>query len=110
MFVHMRVETSEQHESVAESLKTISAPLALKAVKDTWEHLLLPPPPSGRIDIWARVLSPGPLMADKAGATGNTIHADEQPARGEGEGVVGGKRAVWRAVEDESSCPLDHSS
>lgn len=49
-------------------------------------------------------------MADKAGATGNTIHADEQPARGEGEGVVGGKRAVWRAVEDESSCPLDHSS
>lgn len=45
MFVHMRVETSEQHESVAESLKTISAPLALKAVKDTWEHLLLHPPP-----------------------------------------------------------------
>lgn len=33
-----------------------------------------------RIDIWARVRSPGHLMADKAGARGNTIHADEQPA------------------------------
>lgn len=36
-------------------------------------------------------------MADKAGARGNTIHADEQPAgrvegrEGKGEGVVRGK-------------------
>lgn len=41
--------------------------------------------------MWARVRSPGPLMADKAGARGNTIHADEQPARMQGEGVVRGK-------------------
>ena len=51
--------------------------------------------------MWARVRSPGPLMADKAGARGNTIHADEQPARGEEEeGVVRGEGSV----EDESSC------
>lgn len=46
------------------------------------------PPHIQRIDIWARVRSPGPLMADEARVTGNTIHADEQPARGKGEGVV----------------------
>lgn len=40
------------------------------------------------INIWARVCSSGPLMADHAGAGGNTIHADEQPARRETEGVV----------------------
>lgn len=37
--------------------------------------------PIKRINIWARVRSPGPLMADKAGARGNPIHADEHPAR-----------------------------
>lgn len=36
-------------------------------------------------------------MSDKAGAGGNTIHADEQPARksgGEGKGVVRGNSSV----------------
>lgn len=90
--------------------QTMRAPLALKAVTDMWEHLLLHcPPPIQRIDIWARVRSPGPLMADEAGARGNTIHADEQPARGEGEGVVRGKGSVesggrWKQL------PLDHWS
>lgn len=40
------------------------------------------------INIWARICSSGPLMADHSGAWGNTIHADEQPARREMEGVV----------------------
>lgn len=45
-------------------------------------------------------------MADRAGDTGNTIHADEQPARGkagvvrgrgreEGEGAVDGGCCYW---------------
>lgn len=33
-------------------------------------------------------------MADKAGASGNTIHADEQPARGKGEGS-GERKGQW---------------
>lgn len=90
MFVHIKVETCEQSRSAAESL---SAPLALEG---TGEHLLLQPPPSTHtqpthfqgINNWARVCSSGPLMADHAGARGNTIHADEQPARSETEGVV----------------------
>ena len=50
------------------------------------------------INIWARVRSPGHLMAAEAGARGNTIHADEHPAQesaGEerGEGVVRGGQA-----------------
>lgn len=39
-----------------------------------------------------RVCSSGLLMAEHAGAGGNTIHADEQPARREPEGD--GRRCI----------------
>lgn len=77
-----RMESGEGQECCwkPQTIRPPLAPLALKAVKDTWDYLLLHPP-IRRIDFWARVCSPGSLMADKAGANGNTIHADEQPPR-----------------------------
>ncbi len=99
--------------------QTIRTPLALKTATDTWEHLLLHPPIQ-RIDIWARVRSPGPLMADKAGAGGNTIHADEQPARrvegrerrGSGERKKGSVESGgrWKQLPPDHRVKMDQRS
>lgn len=78
------VEMCYQDKTTAE---TINAPLAPQALQGE-----APVPPSliNRIDIWDRVCSPGPLMAEQAGARGNTIHADEQTA-----GKVEGSERKW---------------
>lgn len=62
------------------------------------ERLLLHPlthPPTitniPRIDMWARVRSPGPLMADKARARVILYVLTSRSSGGEGEGVVRGK-------------------
>lgn len=56
--------------------------------------------------MWARVRSPGPLMADKAGARVILYMLTSRSSGGEGEGVVRGKGSGGKRekVKKISSC------
>lgn len=80
------------------------------------ERLLLHPlthPPTitniPRIDMWARVRSPGPLMADKAGARVTLYMLTSRSSGGEGEGVVRGKGSGGKKMI-KKQLPADHWS
>lgn len=80
------------------------------------ERLLLHPlthPPTitniPRIDMWARVRSPGPLMADKAGARVILYMLTSRSSGGEGEGVVRGKGSGGKREKmKKKQLPEDH--
>lgn len=87
-FGRLWVETSQQQESIAE--RSISSSGSCYT------------PTFHRIDFWARVGSLGPLMADKAGAGGNTIRADEE-RRGDNRKGSGGTNQRMKAAAAETS-------